>query len=333
MKLKKEIIGIDVSKLTLDVFILSLKHHFVVSNNPLGFSKLLQVIWKRLPNNKKENLFFCFEDTGKYSLPLCIFLSGEGLNFAMVAALDIKRSMGLVRGKSDKKDASVIALYAWRKRDEIKPTIFPAGSIVRIKQLLSLRNKLVKHKKAYQTGMDDIQDYFKTGDSIFYLEVNKRVVKLLNAEIASIEKEIETIIKSDPQIQKNYKILKTVPGIGKIIAFYLIAYTHNFTKFEDARKFCCYCGIAPFENSSGTSLKGRTKVNPLANKMIKALLNMGALSTIKHYPEFKSYYKQRIEKGYNKMSTINIIRNKIVFRAFSVVKRGSAYVDLHKFAA
>ena len=60
---------------------------------------------------------------------------------------------------------------------------------------------------------------------------------------------------------------------------------------------------------------------------------MGALSTIKHYPEFKSYYKQRIEKGYNKMSTINIIRNKIVFRAFSVVKRGSAYVDLHKFAA
>ena len=66
MKLKKEIIGIDVSKLTLDVFILSLKHHFVVSNNPLGFSKLLQVIWKRLPNKKKENLFFCFEDTGKY---------------------------------------------------------------------------------------------------------------------------------------------------------------------------------------------------------------------------------------------------------------------------
>ena len=60
---------------------------------------------------------------------------------------------------------------------------------------------------------------------------------------------------------------------------------------------------------------------------------MGALSTIRHYPEFKSYYNQRIEKGYNKMSTINIIRNKIVFRAFSVVKRGSTYVDLYKFAA
>jgi transposase len=332
MKIKKEVIGIDVSKLTLDVFIHSLKHHFIVSNNPAGFSKLLQVIWKELPANK-GNLFFCFEDTGKYSLPLCIFLNGEKLSFSMVPALDIKRSLGLVRGKNDKKDAGFIALYAWRKRDEIKPTIFPAGAIVRIKQLLSLRNKLVKHKKAYQTAMCDIQDYFKEGDSQFYLDVNKRVIKLLSSEMESIEKEIETIIKSDPEVQKNYKILKTIPGIGKIIAFYLIAYTHNFTKFENARKFCCYCGIAPFENRSGTSLKGRTKVNPLANKMIKALLNMGALSAVRNNPEFRSYYNQRVENGYNKMSTINIIRNKIVFRAFSVIKRGTPYINLHKFAA
>jgi transposase len=332
MKIKKEVIGIDVSKLTLDVSIHSLKHHFIVSNNPAGFSKLLQVIWKELPGTK-ENLFFCFEDTGKYSLPLCIFLNGEKLNFTMVPALEIKRSLGLARGKSDKKDAGFIALYAWRKRDEIKPTVFPAGVIIRIKQLLSLRNKLVKHKKAYQTAMCDIQDYFKEGDSQFYLDVNKRVIKSLSSEMKSIEKEIETIIKSDPEVHKNYKILKTVPGIGKIIAFYLIAYTHNFTKFENARKFCCYCGIAPFENRSGTSLKGRTKVNPLANKMIKALLNMGALSAARNYPEFRSYYNQRVENGYNKMSTVNIIRNKIVFRAFSVIKRGSPYVNLHKFAA
>ena len=332
MNVKKEIIGIDVSKLTLDVFIHSLGHHYVVSNNPGGFARLLQVIWKKLPD-RKEKLFFCFEDTGKYSLPLCIFLNGEKLCFAMVPALDIKRSMGMVRGKSDKKDASTIALYAWRKRDEIKPTVFPAGSIVRIKQLLSLRNKLVKHRKAYKTGMLDVHDYFKDGDSKFYLDVNKRVIKSLSSEIASIEKEIETIIKSDPEVQNNFKILKTVPGIGKIIAFYLIAYTHNFTKFENARKFCCYCGIAPFENSSGTSLKGRTKVNHLANKMIKSLLNMGAMAAMRNNPEFKNYYNNRVEKGYNKMSTLNIIRNKIVFRAFSVVKRGFPYVNLHKFAA
>lgn len=332
MMKKKEIIGIDVSKLTLDVFIHSLKHHFVISNDPAGFSKLLQIIWQKLPH-KKESLFFCFEDTGKYSLPLCIFLNSEKIDFAMVPALDIKRSMGLVRGKSDKKDAKVIALYAWHKREELEPTIFPVESIIRIKHLLSLRNKLVKHKTAYQNGMSDVQDYFKEGDSQFYLNVNKRIIKSIKLEITSVEKEIEAIIKSDDKIQSNYKNLKTVPGIGKILAFYMIAYTHNFTKFSTARKFCCYCGIAPFEYSSGTSIKGRTKVNHLANKMLKSLLNLGAMSAIQNYTELKTYYNNRIDKGHNKMSTMNIVRNKIVFRAFSVIKRGTPYVNLHQFAA
>jgi transposase len=67
----------------------------------------MQIIWKELPD-KKGNLFFCFEDTGKYSLPLCIFLNGEKLSFSMVPTLDIKRSLGLVRGKNDQKDASFI---------------------------------------------------------------------------------------------------------------------------------------------------------------------------------------------------------------------------------
>ena len=67
--------------------------------------------------------------------------------------------------------------------------------------------------------------------------------------------------------------------------------------------------------------------------MIKSLLNMGAMAATRNNPEFKSYYGNRVEKGYNKMSTLNIIRNKIVFRAFSVIKRGTSYIDLHKFAA
>ncbi|MBN1186951.1 MAG: IS110 family transposase [Bacteroidales bacterium] len=118
------------------------------------------------------------------------------------------------------------------------------------------------------------------GDSKLYLNINKHIIKSINTEIEKTEKEIDTIIKTDDKIKNNYKILKTVPGIGKITAFYLIAYMHNFTKLVTARKFCYYCGIAPFENTSEISVKGRTKVNPLASKMIKALLNMGAMSAI-----------------------------------------------------
>lgn len=99
------------------------------------------------------------------------------------------------------------------------------------------------------------------------------------------------------------------------------------------RKFACYAGIAPFEYTSGTSVKGKTKVHPFANRQIKSLLNMAAMASIQLPGEYKIYYSRRLSEGKNKMSTLNIIRNKLVFRAFAVIKRGTPYLDLHKFAA
>lgn len=328
----KIFIGIDVSKATLDVYIHNIEFHFIVTNNNKGFVKIIQTIWEKLPNDKRK-VFFCFEDTGKYSLHLAIFLASENIPFTMASSLDIKRSMGLVRGKSDQKDAKMIALYAWRKRDELMPSILPPATIIQIKHLLSLRDKLVKHRRAYQNGIKDIKDFFNDGDTSLFIETQKRLIVQLNKEIAGIEAKIESILSDDTQLKENYKLIKSVPGVGKIVAYYLIAYTHNFTKFNDARKFACYCGIAPFEYRSGTSIKGRTKLNPMANKMIKALLNMAAMSGIQNYTEYKTYYEKRTEKGYNKMSTLNIIRNKIVFRVFAVIKRKTEYVDVYKFAA
>ena len=60
---------------------------------------------------------------------------------------------------------------------------------------------------------------------------------------------------------------------------------------------------------------------------------MAAMSSIQFNGEYKTYYQRRLAEGRNKMSTLNIIRNKLVFRAFAVVKRGTPYVDLHRFAA
>ena len=113
----------------------------------------------------------------------------------------------------------------------------------------------------------------------------------------------------------------------------MIAYTDGFTKFDTWRKFASYCGIAPFPNKSGTSLIGRTKISHLANKKVKSILDLCAKSAIQHNSEMKRYYNKRIEQGKNKMSTINIIRNKLLSRIFAVVQRKSPYVDFMKYAA
>ena len=113
----------------------------------------------------------------------------------------------------------------------------------------------------------------------------------------------------------------------------MIAYTSAFTKFKNARKFASYCGIAPFPNSSGTSIRGRSKVSNLANKKIKSLLDLCAKVAIQYNSEMKLFYNRRVEKGKNKMSTINIVRNKLVARIFAVIERKTPYVDFMKYAA
>lgn len=114
---------------------------------------------------------------------------------------------------------------------------------------------------------------------------------------------------------------------------FLILYTIGFTAFETWRKFASYCGIAPFPNRSGTSIRGRTKVSSLANKEGKTLLSMCASSAIQCSPEMKAYYEKRIAGGKIKMSTLNIIRNKLLARAFAVANRVTPYVNTMKYAS
>ena len=332
MKEKKIFIGIDVSKLTLDVYIHGVSDYFKVENNSQGFVKLLERIIQ-ITNTGKQDLFFCFEHTGKYSKLLSVFFHTEGLTFAMVPALQIKKSLGIARGKNDKVDAKRIAVYAYEKRESIKPTILPGEKVEELKSLLSLREKLIKHRTAYMNGLTDLHDCYAEGENDLIKEVKLRMIDRLNEEITVVEKQLLAIIKQDEGMNKNYKLITSVSGIGKVLGWYLIAYTANFQQFSDARAFACYAGIAPFENSSGKTFKP-SRVNSIANKKIKTLLNMASLSVIQRRGEFQQYYEKRIsEKGKNKMSTLNIIRNKIVFRVFAVIKRETPYVDLYKFAA
>jgi transposase len=332
MKKKQVFIGIDVSKATLDVFIHDYNNYFIVENSLKGFVILLERAIKGTSCTKHE-LFFCFENTGKYSRMLSIFLFTQGIPFAMEPALQIKKSLGITRGKNDKVDSRRIALYAYEKRESLKATVLPGAKIDQMKSLLSLREKLIKHRTAYKNGLTDLYDCYEEGENNLVIEVQKRLICNLDEEIERIEVKIKDLIKKDESMSKNFKLILSVKGIGKILGYYLIAYTANFTQFANARAFACYSGIAPFDNSSGTINKP-TRVHSIANKQMKALLNLAAMSVIQCRGEYQQYYNKRVnEKGKNEMSTLNIIRNKIVYRVFAVVKRETPYVDLYRFVA
>ena len=119
-----------------------------------------------------------------------------------------------------------------------------------------------------------------------------------------MEIEIEKIITQDSEIQKNYDLMITVPGIGKYTALYILCCTNNFEAKITGKQLASYAGVVPFEHSSGISIKGKNHVHKMANKNLKKMLHLCALTTIRYYPEFKDYFDRKKLEGKNKKQSI-----------------------------
>jgi len=329
---KKEIIGIDISKSTIDFVIHSNQMHFVVKNNNSGFNAMIKKVGKFSPYASDERLYV-LEHTGMYSHLLTLFFTQNNIDFVLVPGLAIKRSLGIIRGKNDKLDAKNIALYGYRLREELKPSVIPKQVLIKMKNLMGLRDRMVKQRAGYRASLKESKSIYKKKDNKVFFEAQQKIIDQLSKSIKKIEQEINSLMQSDEEIYHLFKLITSVKGVGRQTAIYLIIYTNGFTKFENFRKLASYSGIAPFQYKSGTSIRGRTKISNLANKKLKTLLDLCAKSAIQHNTEMRIYYERRIAEGKNKRSTINIIRNKLLSRIFAVVKRGTPYVDVLKFAA
>ena len=99
-----------------------------------------------------------------------------------------------------------------------------------------------------------------------------------------------------------------------------MVYSKGFTAFDNAKQLACYYGVVPFAKSSGTSVRYKSTVSPFANKKLKKLLHLCAMSAIQNDAEIKQYYERKVKEGRNKMSVVNAVRNKLVHRVFAVIR-------------
>jgi len=328
----KSFIGIDVSKSTIDAYLKINQLHAVFDNNEEGFKELVEWVMENSGLVLAEDLFFGFESTGIYSSELALFLEKHALPFYIMSGLELKRSLGIRRGKSDKSDSKDIAEYLYEKQEKIEPTVLPSQTIQDLKKLFNYRERLVKARAAFTTRLNEYETIVSQNKLKVYQKSHTTVITCLDKQIETIEKEIEKLLHKEELLLNQYKLLNSIKGIGPQTALALIILTEGFTLFNSWRKFASYAGTAPFPNQSGT-FNGRTKTSKLANKRIKTLLTLCAGTAIQYSTEMKNYYQKRIGEGKSKMSTLNIIRNKLLSRAFAVVNRNSSYVDTLKYAA
>ena len=321
-----DIMGMDVSKNTLDCHLfVQQKSLGPVSNDLKGFKILKKWLVKEL-KGKTEGLLVVMEYTGIYTYGIERFFEHQQIKYVKRPALDIKRSLGMVRGKSDKADARFISKYGWMRKEELKPMTPLTDAQVELQQLMSHRDKLVADKSSYQCKLKELRSQMGNKVNELMATSMEYVMDVLTQEIKAAEKEIKNLLRSDELLQNNYELMNSVTGIGFATAVHLLIVTENFVRFKDVRKLICYCGAAPFEHSSGTSIRSKKKVSQLANKKLKSLLTMAAISAIQHDTELKAKYEQKVKEGKAKMCALNIIRAKLLERIFAVIKRQSPYI-------
>jgi len=313
------VIGIDVSAATLDICLFGTEQKSVVIKNETAHIRKFFNLYKT------QCLIIGMENTGRYNWALYEVLKDTSHQIYVISPLHLKKSLGMVRGKTDKIDAIRIAAFISKNYIDI-PQWKPASTAVqKLKVLLTERNARIKSKRQLLKQQHDHARMKYLGLDKSLRKLNLQQLALLDKQLKLIETKIESLIKSDEQMQAQSKLIRSVPGAGKVLCWMMLAKTESFSTITEPRKMACYSGVVPFAHQSGTSVKGKDRVSTYADKALKAVLHLAAMSAIRLKNDLRDYYLRKVAEGKNKMSVLNAVRNKIIHRIFAVIKTQILY--------
>ena len=339
--MKKIVIGIDISKEKIDASAIDVRDNSlgvvkldyqVFDNRPMGFRRML--VWARhlAKGVAQEDVLFCCETTGGYDRSLCDYVYAKGLDIWRESALQIKRSMGVRKGKDDKADSLMIAEYAMRHLDKAVSYESPSGTIRELKALFLYRHKLVQEKVEKKVRVTHLADTAAKGKSMsFILRDARKSVKALEKSIKDCEGQMQKLIESDGELRKNYAHLVSVRGVNIVNATAIIAYSNNFKGITTANKLASYYGVASFRNKSGTSIDKKAYVKYYSSSLLRATITQAAEWTVRENGIYRDYYLRLKAAGKPYGVILNNAKNKLIHLMYSLVANDTDYEHNHEF--
>ncbi len=330
----KTFTGIDISKKTFDAALLfpetGVVQHKCFCQTEEGFLSFAK--WLQSHQVTIQDTLICMEHTGLYTNGIIEFLAGLKANLWVEMAIKIKRSMGLQRGTDDKASAITIAEYCMRFTDRARLWKPVDTRLSKLKNMIVQRDRIVNALKQLLVPIEEMKSCNAAKEAIELERLQLPAIKGLDKAKEKIEASIQSYISSEETINKSIELMCSIKGVGLQTAASLYVYTKGFTMFENAKQLACYCGVVPFSKSSGTSVRFKPGVSPFANRKLKSLLHLCAMSALRWDKDIKAYYERKVLEGKNKMSVINAIRNKLLLRIFAVLRDQRPYVENYQIA-
>lgn len=311
--MSKNILGIDVAKLKIDVALLiesqTLTNRF--ENSPKGF-ELLQA-W--LASMRVSQVHACLEATGSYGDAVAGFLHEAGHLVSVVNPFSIKgyAKAKLQRNKTDTADARLIADFC---QTQNPAQWFPPSPHVVELQALTRRIEVLEQMLQMEKNRLDVSAP-KTKPSI------ERMIETFEQEIKNLRKNIKDHIDQHPDLQEQSELLQTIPGIGEKTAHLLLAEI-EFSRYDSARQIAAYAGVTPRKRESGTSLK-QTNLSKLGNGRIRKGLYFPAIVAKQHNQIINTFANRLENNGKTPMQIVCAAMRKLLHIAFGVLKHKSPF--------
>ncbi len=301
-------VGVDVAKNSLDVAVSSSKEVCQFANDPEGVTNAVQYIAGLKPAG------IIIEATGNLEMPLAAALQVGRLPVAVVnprQVRDFARAIGAL-AKTDSIDARMLALFGIRVQPEIRP--LPDQKARDMRSLLTRRRQLIEmltaeHNRLFHSS-NDIRPSIKTH------------IKWLEEALSDINNDLDRRIRLSPSWLKKDNLLKSVPGIGKVVSSSLLIELPELGMLN-RRKIAALVGVAPFNRDSGT-MRGRRTVWGGRAKL-RAVLYMAALVASRCNPIIAAFYQRLLEAGKAKKVALVACMRKLITILNAMIRTMTAW--------
>lgn len=330
--MKKQILklslGVDVSKENLAVCLCRLtttltkefEDPFEISNDQAGFKKLVK--WLIKNSSSPADVSIVMESTGIYHEALVYHLYDAGFPVSVMQSGRVKRYAQSLdqRSKTDALDSRMLAMLGCER--ELPLWTPPDPMLRQLKGLSRERSFLLKEKQIEQNRLHALEhSVYKSKREI--KRYGQRL-KLIEKQMAEIEKEMELLVREDPQINQRIKHLESIPGISFKSAATVVGETLGFTGFTNAKQLTSYAGFDVVLKESG-AYKGKTRISKKGNKHIRRALYMPAMTAIRCNPTLKKFYQRVKPTKVKPMIALVGVERKLLVLMYSLWKNEIDY--------
>lgn len=319
-------VGADIAQAKFDIAVWPAAAGGVLealSNNSTGFQQLAAWLHE-LTAAAETQIVLVLEPTGGYELGLVAFAYNQGWQVCLPnpkQVRDFAKGQGR-RAKTDRQDALLLAQFGAEQRPEPQQELPP--QIQELADLLRRRDDLQQLMRSERNRLLGLRQRPRPASAV--LQSLERTIAALAAELAAIEQAIDDLVKRDPDLRRQAKQLRTVPGVGEknvlpiLVLFY--RWQARTAGKGTPKGLVAFTGLDPQPYDSGRTVHKRATISKMGDRSVRHYLYMGALGGVRGHNALRQFYRRLVSRGKAKRLALVAAAHKILIWAWAVFTQG-----------